>query len=95
MDATTNPSKRNRPRQLRPGTRVRITQQINARNGQWSTQTEGIVLDEGPEPTGSWFAHGRCDKLWLHRVRLQKDDGERTTVNLDQNSIVEVLAEPS
>lgn len=77
---------------LQPGTRVRITQTIVGRAGVWTTEVEGEVVSAKPEPTGSWFAHGKNDRLWLPRIRLKKPDGELTTVNLDPRSVVEVLS---
>jgi hypothetical protein len=39
--------------------------------------------------TGSWFAHGKDDKVWLDRLELRRDDGELVTLNLDQWSMIE------
>jgi hypothetical protein len=74
-----------------PGQRVRVCQMIVGRNGCWETRAEGEVISLGPEPTGSWYAHGKNDKLWLMRLRLRKPDGEITTLALDQNSRVDFL----
>lgn len=52
---------------------------------------EGEVIRHRPEPTGSWFAHGKDDRYWLNRLRLKKSDGEITTLALDENSRVEIL----
>ncbi len=77
-----------------PGSRVRITQKIVGRDVMWETRVEGEVLAAGPEPTGSWFARGKNDKLWRPRIRLRKADGEVSVVSLDQNSVIEVLVQP-
>jgi hypothetical protein len=45
----------------------------------------------GKGKTGSWFAHGKDDKVWLDRIELRKDDGEMVVCNLDQFSEVEVV----
>jgi hypothetical protein len=79
-------------RQLMPGARVRITQQIAARHYSWSSAVEGVVVDYAQKETGSWFAHSKDDKLWLDRLVLRKDDGEITTLNLDDYSNVQVLS---
>jgi len=78
-------------RQLAPGTRVRITQQIAARHYSWASAVEGVVVTYAQQETGSWFAHSKDDKLWLDRLVLRKDDGELTTLNLDDYSNVHVL----
>lgn len=77
---------------LARGDRVRVTQSIIGRDLLWKAPVEGVVIAYQPEPTGSWFAHGKGDKLWLLRLRLQKADGEITTLTIDAHSEVEVLA---
>ena len=78
-------------RQLLPGARVRVTQQIAARHYSWGSAVEGVVVDYAQKETGSWFAHSKDDKLWLDRLVLRKDDGEITTLNLDDYSNVQVI----
>jgi hypothetical protein len=77
-----------------PGVRVKVTQQIAARNYAWASETVGIVIDFGQQQTGSWYAHSKDDKLWLDRLTLRLDDGEITTLNLDGFSAVTVLSAP-
>jgi hypothetical protein len=77
-------------KQLVPGARVKVTQQIAARHFSLQAVVGGTVVQFGQRETGSWFAHSRDDKLWLDRLRLKKDDGEITTLNLDEYSHVEV-----
>lgn len=72
-----------------PGTRVRVTQQIAAVRRTASTTVEGTVVRYRQSKTGSWFAHGLHDKLWLDRLELRKDDGEVVVLNLDQYSVVQ------
>ena len=76
--------------QLVPGARVKITQQIPARHYAWSADVRGTVVDFEQKPTGSWFAHSKNDKLWLDRLVLRKDDGEMTSLILDDYSRIEV-----
>lgn len=45
----------------------------------------------GPRPTGSWFAHGKEARLWLDRLKLEKEDGELVELILDQDSRVVIL----
>ena len=78
---------------LQPSQRVRVTQNIRARDAVWSTSVEGRVLSCEPHPTGSWFAHGKNDRLWLQRLRLEKPDGEIVDLILDDGSEVQLLAE--
>jgi hypothetical protein len=76
---------------LRPGAKVKITQQIAGRDYTWTSDVVGTVVDFEQKQTGSWFAHSKDDKLWLDRLLIKKDDGELTTLNLDDYTHVEVL----
>ena len=75
---------------LVPGARVKITQQIAARNYAWTADVRGTVVGFEQKQTGSWYAHSKNDKLWLDRLLLRKDDGEMTTLILDDYSRVEI-----
>jgi hypothetical protein len=75
----------------KPGMRVRITQQIPFAKHGINTTFEGTIVRFGQQKTGSWFAHGKDDKLWLDRLELRKDDGELVVCNLDQYSHIEAL----
>ncbi len=77
-------------KQLVPGAVVKITQQIAARNYSWSTDITGTVVEYSQQETGSWYAHSKNDKLWLDRLTLRKPDGEITTLNLDEFSVVQI-----
>lgn len=76
-----------------PGTRVRVIQQVPQRDRTWSEVIEGTVTRYQQSKTGSWFAHGRHDKLWLDRLELRLDDGEITVLNLDQYTVIEKVPE--
>ena len=78
-------------KQLKAGARVRVTQQIAARNYTLTSEVHGTVLEFEQKRTGSWYAHSKDDKLWLDRLRLKKEDGELTTLNLDEFSHIEIL----
>jgi hypothetical protein len=90
---STMPTSEETPRKtLAPGDKVRITQVIVTRDGRWETSVDGEVVSVGAEPTGSWYAHGKDNRYWLRRIRLKKADGELTTVTVDGNSRIELLA---
>jgi hypothetical protein len=72
-----------------------VTQHIVGRDIDWSSAVDGVVEACRAEPTGSWFAHGTADRLWLQRVRLRKDDGEITTLVIDPGSVVERVPRPA
>ncbi len=82
-------------KQLVPGALVKVTQQIAARDHTWTTLTTGTVESYLQKTTGSWYAHSKNDKLWLDRLRIRKADGEISTLNLDEYSVVEVTNAPA
>lgn len=71
---------------IEPGQRVRVVQTVDTREGPWRTEVEGEVVSCRPQPTGSWFAHGKNDKLWLQRLRLRRADGELIDLVLERDS---------
>ena len=76
---------------LETGHRVRVVQHITTRDGDWSTPVEGRVVWCEAHPTGSWYAHGKDKRLWLRRLRLEKDDGELVDLTLDDCSRATVI----
>ena len=76
---------------LKPSQKVRVVQSIDTREGVWRTEVEGKVISVACRPTGSWFAHGKDDKLWLPRLRIEKEDGELVDLVLDGESVVTIL----
>ena len=76
---------------ITPGMKVKVTQQIAARHYAWTTEVIGTVLEYSQKETGSWYAHAKDDRLWLDRLKLQKEDGELMTLNLDEYTHIEVL----
>lgn len=76
---------------LEAGQKVRITQTVATREGPWQTEIEGEVVSCSHQPTGSWFAHGKNDKLWLARLRLRRADGELVDIVLDSQTRVSQL----
>lgn len=77
-------------KQLVPGTRVRVVQQIATRSYSMNSEIRGTVVSFEQQQTGSWYAHSKDDHLWLDRLTIRKDDGEITTLNLDEFSVVEI-----
>lgn len=74
-----------------PGTLVRVTQQIPRRTDTYTTSVTGKVIRQERQYSGSWFARNKCNRVWLDRLILQKQDGEITILNLDEYTVVEVL----
>jgi hypothetical protein len=81
--------------QLVPGAIVEVTQQIARRDQAWTHTVRGRVLAFEQQPTGSWFAHARDDRLWLDRLVLQLDDGEIISLILDDYSHITIKTPPA
>ncbi len=77
--------------QLTPGVHVKVTQQIAARDRTIVTELTGTVLSFEQQTTGSWFAHSIQSRLWLDRLVLKKDDGEISTLILDQYTRIDLV----
>lgn len=77
--------------QLTPGARVKVTQQIAARDRTIATEITGTVVAFEQQTTGSWFAHSIQNRLWLDRLVLKKDDGEISTLILDQYTRIDLV----
>ncbi|MGC8624307.1 MAG: hypothetical protein ACP5I8_01080 [Phycisphaerae bacterium] len=77
-----------------PGVRVEVTQQIAQRSHVYPISIIGTVLRQERQESGSWFARNQCHHLWLDRLIIQKDDGEKVVLNLDEFSAIKVLQGP-
>jgi hypothetical protein len=71
-----------------PGTPVRVKQAIRRRGEPTEIEIVGVIEAWEERPTGSWYVHGKNDKLWLHRLRLRKVDGELTCLVIDENTTI-------
>lgn len=74
-----------------PGTPVVVRQKIDRRGRPMEVEVAGTVVDWLEQPTGSWFAHGKHDKLWLKRLILRKIDGEETALIIDDSTLIAKL----
>lgn len=74
-----------------PGTKVRVTQQIPQRDDVYAIAITGVVVRQERQESGSWFARNKDQRLWLDRLIVEKEDGEKTVLNLDEYTSVEVL----
>ena len=71
-----------------PGTSVCVTEVTARRARPVQVQTVGVVESWEELPTGSWYAHGKNDRLWLCRLRLRKLDGEITILIVDDGTSI-------
>ena len=80
---------------LKPGMRIRVTQEIDRREGNWVHHVVGEVVETFAQKTGSWNAHGKDDRLWLNRIKLRKDNGELSVISVDSYTRYELLSAPA
>ena len=74
-----------------PGTPVRV-RQVTIRRGQsLEAVVIGVVVEWESVPTGSWYVHGRKDRLWLDRLKLRKADGEESLLVIDDSTEITKL----
>ncbi len=74
-----------------PGTPVCVKQTVRRRERSYEAEVVGVVEAWEDLPTGSWFASGRKDKLWLTRLKLRKVDGEITLLVIDDGTEIAKL----
>jgi len=74
-----------------PGTPVCVSETTIRRDESIKTQVIGVVEAWEDMPTGSWFARGKGDRLWLKRLRLRKADGETTLLVVDDGTSIAKL----
>jgi hypothetical protein len=79
-------------RSLKPGQRIRLTQQvrINCRS-QWPAVTEGTFRNVNFLATGIATERVPEDDIVVVTVHFTKDNGELSSITLDENSRIEVL----
>lgn len=69
-----------------PGTPVVVRHTLERRGKPFQIDVVGVVEEWADLPTGSWYAHGKRDRLWLKRLKLRKVDGEITLLVVDNST---------
>ena len=78
-----------------PGTPVHVSETTIRRDESIETRVIGVVEAWEDMPTGSWFARGKDDRLWLKRLRLRKADGEVSLLVVDDGTLIAKLGAAS
>lgn len=78
-----------------PGTLVKVTQQTARTLNTDTAVVTGKVLRQERQPSGSWFARNKRNKVWLDRLVIEKADGEISILNLDEYTHIEVVTGPA
>jgi len=80
-------------RSLKPGGRIRVTQRVRM-NSRWgfSTTVEGAFRDVNYLATGLATDRVPEDDIVVVTVHFKKDNGELSSVTLDDHSLIEVVS---
>ena len=76
---------------LRPGQRVRITQTVRVGNQQWQAVVTGTFRHVNYLCTGLATERVPEDDIVVPTVHFTKDNGELSSVALDENSKIDVV----
>jgi hypothetical protein len=79
---------------LSPGDRVEIAHQVKVGFRQWRTSTSGTVVGHVRERHGLHYRRNSDDCVFRDILVLRREDGELTTVTLDEFSELKLLARP-
>ncbi|HMP02066.1 MAG TPA: hypothetical protein PKD86_02390 [Gemmatales bacterium] len=76
---------------LKPGQRVRITQQVRVGKRQWPAVVEGIVREVQVLVTGLATQRNPDDVVMLATVHFIKDNRELSSIGVDERTQIELL----
>jgi hypothetical protein len=78
-------------RSLRPGQRIRITQTVRVGSQIWTTSVEGAFRKFDYLATGLATDRVPADDIVVVAVHFTKDNGELSSVTLDEQSRIELI----
>jgi hypothetical protein len=78
--------------ELRGGDRVEITHEVKVGLRRWPTKTVGTVVRTERRRHSLHYRRSNDDKVYSDMIVLARDDGELTTVTIDEFSQVRRLA---
>ena len=77
---------------LKPGDRIRVKQRVRVgSSGEWLAQTEGVFRSANYLATGLATERVPEDDIVVITIHFTKDNGELTSITLDENSQVEAV----
>jgi hypothetical protein len=78
-------------RSLKPGQRIRLTQRVRVGGDQWTTTVEGTFRESDFLATGLATDRVPEDDIVAVLVRFTKDNGEHSSVTIDEHSKIDVI----
>lgn len=80
--------------QLKPGDRVEVDHVVTiGSSAQWTTRTVGAVVRTERRRQGLHFRRNPDDKVYADALILSRDDGELTTITMDEFTRLRKLPE--
>lgn len=77
--------------QLQPGDRIELEHEVKVGFRSWTTKTTGQVVSAQRRRHGLHYQRNFDDKAFSDVIILKRDDGELTTVTLDEFSVLRKL----
>ena len=77
---------------LQTGDRVELKHEVKVGYNRWYTTTHGTVLRKERRRHGLHFQRNPDDKVFSDSIVLQLDDGELSTVTLDEFSELRIVS---
>lgn len=78
-------------RKYEPGTRLRVVQHVRVGSQRWTTEVFGVVTGEGLRGVGGIEMGTKAAANAQEILGLRGDDGELTTIVVDENTEVHVV----
>jgi hypothetical protein len=76
---------------LKPGQRIRLTQTVRVGRQQWTTTVNAVFRDLQYLATGLTTERGDDDDVVILTVHFTKDNGELSSIAVDEHTKIEVL----
>jgi hypothetical protein len=70
--------------QLQPGDKIEVVHAVKVGLKTWSTRTSGTVVRTDRRRHGLHFRRNADDKVWSDVIILRREDGEQTTITVDE-----------
>lgn len=78
--------------ELRPGDRVEVQHEVKVGFRSWTSTTTGVVVEKDRRRHSLHYQRNFDDKVFSDVLVLRRDDGELTTITLDEFSEIRKLA---
>ena len=77
--------------ELRPGDRIELEHEVKVGGRRWQTTTAGEVVSTERRRHSLHHDRNFDDKVWSDVILLKREDGELTTVTMDEFSVLRRL----